>query len=289
MNYVFLLLILISIYTLLALSLNLQVGYIGLLSLSHAAFYGLGGYFYSILAVKTGLSFLPASAVAVLAVMLLSFIIALPSLKLAGDYYMLASLGFQSITFVVLYNWIELTNGSYGLRDIPRPKVLGIEIFSISRYFFFCLIISSACAVLIFLITHSPFARALKAIREDSLAAEALGKPVFRSKVFTSVIAAGFAAIAGVLFAGYAGYLDPVTFTLNESILILSMVIIGGAGNFAGPVLGAVLIVALPELLRLINVSDAAAANIRQIIYGISIIVIMRYRPQGIWGEFRFQ
>lgn len=289
MNYIFLILTLISIYSLLALSLNLQVGYTGLLSLSHAAFYGVGAYISSLLMVNGGWHFIPALAAAVLGAMVLSFIIALPSLRLHGDYYLLASLGFQSIVFVILYNWVEVTNGSYGLSDIPRPNLFGIEIASIAAYFIFCGAICVFCAGLIYLLCQSPFGRVLKAVREDALSAEALGKPVFRLKILISVIASGFAAVAGVLFAGYARYLDPTTFTLDESIFVLSMVIIGGAGNFAGPIAGAIMLVVLPEALRFLGISDAVAANVRQIIYGLSIIVLMRYRPQGVFGEFKFQ
>ena len=289
MNYIFLILTLISIYALLALSLNLQVGYTGLLSLSHAAFYGIGAYISSLLMVSGGWNFVPALIAAVLGAMILSFIIAVPSLRLIGDYYLLASLGFQAIVFVILYNWVEVTNGSYGLSNIPRPNLFGFEIASIAGYFVFCVIICAFCGGLIYLLCQSPFGRVLKAIREDALSAEALGKPVFRLKVSVSMIASGFAAVAGTLFAGYSQYLDPTTFTLDESIFVLSMVIIGGAGNFTGPIAGAVILVVLPEALRFLGISDAVAANMRQIIYGLTIIVLMRYRPQGIFGEFKFQ
>jgi branched-chain amino acid transport system permease protein len=288
-NYLLHILIMINIYAILALSLNLLVGYTGLLSLSHAAFYGIGAYISTLLMMELGLGFLPSLILAIAGSVLLSFIISVPSLRLKGDYFVLASLGFQIIVFTILYNWVDLTRGPYGIPGIPRPKFLGIEINSIAAYFLFSGIITLICAGLLYLIGNSPFGRTLKTIREDELAAAALGKDIPRLKVKAFAIAAGFAAVPGVLFAGYMRYIDPTSFTLLESVFILSIIIIGGTGNIAGPVIGTVLMILLPEALRFVGMPDAIAANMRQIIYGILIILVMRYQPQGLSGEYRFE
>lgn len=289
MNYLLHIFIMINIYSILALSLNLLVGYIGLLSLSHAAFYGIGAYISTLTIMKLGVPFLPSVLLAVAGSVLISFIISIPSLRLKGDYFVLGSIGFQIIAFTILYNWVGLTRGPYGIPGIPRPDLFGLSTDSIPSYFIFSLVTAVLCAVLIYIITHSPFGRLLKAIREDETAAEALGKNVTRCKITAFALAAGFAAVAGILFAGYMRYIDPTSFTMMESVYILSIIIIGGTGNLSGPLIGAVLLIFLPEILRFLQIPDTIAANMRQIIYGLLLIVIMRYWPQGLLGDHKLK
>jgi branched-chain amino acid transport system permease protein len=160
---------------------------------------------------------------------------------------------------------------------------------TVFSYFIFTLVIAACCALLFYWIGNSPFGRSLKAIREDEIVAAALGKNIVRFKITAFAVSAGFAAISGVLFAGYMRYIDPTSFTLNESIFILSIIIIGGTGNLSGPVVGTILMILLPEILRFLKIPDSVAANLRQIIYGLLIIIIMRYLPQGISGEYKFE
>lgn len=289
MSYLVHILILISIYFILSLSLNLLVGYTGLLSLSHAAFYGIGAYISTLLVVDLHLPFLLGMISAVIGAVLLSFTISVPSLRLKGDYFVLASLGFQVIVFTVLYNWISVTRGPYGITNIPTPRFFGIEIKSVFSYFLMCGTVSALSAALLYMIGHSPFGRVLKTIREDEIAAAALGKNVAWFKVRAFAIATGFAALAGVLFAGYIRYIDPTSFTLMESFFVVSIIIIGGTGNFVGPLIGTVLLVILPEILQFLSIPDTVGPSLRQIIYGALLILIVRFRPQGIAGEYRFE
>jgi branched-chain amino acid transport system permease protein len=278
----------INLYAVLALSLNLLVGYAGLISICHAAFYGIGAYTGTLLMVDVGLEFWPALLLAVVATVLLSFTISVPALRLRGDYFVLASLGFQVIVFAVLNNWMGLTRGPYGISGIPQPTVLGFAIDTPLLYFLFTGAVALICISLLHLIGRSPFGRVLKAIREDEMVTSALGKNVPQYKITAFAIAAGFAAVPGVLFAGYLQYIDPTSFTILESIFILSIIIIGGTGNTVGPLLGAVLLLFLPEALRFLGMPDAFAANLRRIIYGLAIIVMLRFRPQGLLGEYKF-
>jgi branched-chain amino acid transport system permease protein len=287
MNYLWHILVLIDLYIILALSLNLIVGCTGLMSLCHAAFYGVGAYTVALLT-TSGWSFLPALSMAVLLAGLLSLIVAVPALRLRGDYFVLATLGFQVIVFGVLYNWVSLTRGPFGIGAIPIPSVIGWEVNSAFRYFVFTAVFALGCSAIVWALMASPFGRLLKAIREDEIAVAALGKNVSLSKVTVFVIGAALAAVPGGLFAGYARYIDPTSFTLAEAIFILSIVVIGGAGSFRGPLLGAGIMVLLPELLRALYLPDAIAANIRQIIYGLLLVLLMRFRPQGFWGDYRF-
>ena len=288
MNYLWHILTLITIYVILGMSLNLAVGYTGLLSMCHAAFYGIGAYATTLLMMNAGWAFFPALLGAVLVTTACSLVIAIPSLRLRGDYFVLATLGFQIIVFSILYNWVDFTRGPYGIPGIPVPTVLGRPLESISSYFLFSLLFASICGLLLWAIKVSPFGRTLRAIREDEMAAASLGKNVPRFKTRAFVISAAFAAVPGALFACYMRYIDPTSFTLSESVFILSIVIIGGAGSLAGPVVGAALMVILPEVLRFLQIPDSIAANMRQIIYGLSLILLMRYRPQGIAGEHTF-
>lgn len=289
MNYLLHVLVMISIYSILALSLNLLVGYTGLLSLCHAAFYGVGAYASTLLVINLGFGFIPSLLLAMAAAAFLSFTISVPSLRLKGDYFVLASLGFQVIAFTVLYNWMSLTQGPFGISDIPRPEIFGVEISTLLSYVVFSGAIALICILLLSLVMRSPFGRVLKAIREDEIATAALGKNVFRFKITAFVIAAAFAAVSGGLFAGYVRYIDPLSFNLAESVFILSIIIIGGTGNIVGPLIGTVLMIVLPEALRFLQIPDIIAPNIRQIIYGGLILALMRYRPGGLRGEYRFE
>jgi len=289
MSYLLHVLIMISIYSILALSLNMLVGYTGLLSLCQGAFYGIGAYACTLLVMKAGLGFVPALLLAMAMTALFSLIISVPSLRLKGDYFVLASLGFQIIAFSLLYNWVDLTGGPFGISGIPRPSVFGLHIDTLEAYLIFSGVIALVSALLIYTIASSPFGRLLKAIREDEVAAMALGKDIVRVKIVLFAIAAAFAAVSGGLLAGYLRFIDPTSFTLSESVFILSIIIIGGTGNILGPLVGTVLMIFLPEILRFVDIPDAIAANVRQIIYGALIIFIVRYRPRGLLGEYRLQ
>jgi branched-chain amino acid transport system permease protein len=269
--------------------LNLLVGYTGLFSFAHAAFYGIGAYITTLLMIKAGWGFFPALFIAILGAILLSLIVAIPSLRLKGDYFVLATLGFQTIIFYILYNWVGLTNGPYGIPGIPRPKFLGFMVDSTFAYSVFSILLSGICLLFLWRICESPFGRTLRAIRDDEIAASALGKNIYRFKVLAFVLSGAFASVPGALFASYMRYIDPTSFTLMETVFILSAVLIGGAGNIKGPIIGTVFVILLPEFLRFLHIPDTIAPNVRQILYGLFILILMRLRPQGLGGEYKLQ
>lgn len=289
MNYLFHILIMINIYVILSFSLNILVGYTGLLSIAHAAFYGLGAYVSALAMTKLGLSFIIALPLSILTPVLLSLLVSLPSTRLKGDYFILTTFAFQIIVFDVLYNWTGLTQGPYGIRGIPAPSLLGLEINTLPSYFLFTLFFAVASYLFLRILLSAPFGQVLKAIREDELAAQALGKDVTRLKIKSFAIAAGLAGIAGSLFAHYITYIDPTSFALEESIFLLSIVLIGGSGNIKGPIVGAVLLLVIPEILRFLQIPDTVAPNIRQMIYGALLVSFMYFRPQGVAGEYKFE
>lgn len=289
MEYIVHILILIGIYTILSVSLNLIVGYMGLLSIAHAAFYGVGAYIAALLAINFHCPFLISMIVAVTACALLGAIVGIPSLRIRDDYFIIATFAFQVIVFSVLNNWISITGGPNGLPGIPRPTIFGLEITSNIWFLMLVTIFCGSILWIVRIIVGAPFGRVLKAIREDEIFALAAGKNVPHYKILVFVIGAGFASVAGVLYAYYMSFIDPTSFTVMESIFIISIVIIGGAGSFMGPVIGSVTLIILPELLRFIGLPSPLAANVRQIIYGCMLVAFILWRPRGIFGRYTFK
>jgi branched-chain amino acid transport system permease protein len=283
-------LIAVDIYVILALSLNLLVGYAGMVSLCHAVFYGVGAYVGGLLMSAAGGSFFVALPAAFGAGVLCSFVVSVPATRLKGDFFALATIGFQVVFFTVLYNWTEVTNGPYGVGGITRPGPPGHFLRSPLGYWLLCTLVCALAVACFSYLGRTPFGMVLKAIREREVAAATvLSRELQPYKILAFALAAGFAAVAGVLYAGYAGFIDPTSFTLTESIFILSVIVIGGAGNVVGPVAGAVLLVCLPELLRYLNVPDSVGAQTRQMVYGALILLLMRFRPRGLLGEYQFK
>ena len=289
MEYLLHILILIGIYVILSVSLNLIAGYTGLLSIAHAAFYGVGAYVAALMALKLHSPFLINIVCAVILSGLLGALVGIPSLRIRDDYFVIATFAFQVITFSVLNNWVAFTGGPMGLPGIPHPTIFGLKI---SSHLGFLFLVGFFCVITLWIIhwiVESPFGRVLKAIREDEVFTQAAGKNVAAYKVLVFVIGAGIAGIAGVMYAYYISFIDPTSFTVMESIFIISIVIIGGAGSRWGPVVGAVVLVMLPEMLRFLGLPSSVAANIRQILYGGLLVAFMMWRPQGFLGEYEFQ
>jgi len=289
MEYFLHILILIGIYVILSVSLNLITGYAGLLSIAHAAFYGVGAYVAALLALKFHSPFLANIVCAVILSGLLGALVGIPSLRIRDDYFAIATFAFQVITFSVMNNWVSFTGGPMGLPGIPQPAIFG---WKITTHYDFLIVIFVLCVITLWIshkIVSSPFGRVLKAVREDEIFAQAMGKNVASYKVLIFVSGAGMASVAGVMYAYYISFIDPTSFTIMESIFIISIVIIGGAGNIWGSVLGAAVLVILPEALRFLGMPSSIAANMRQIIYGALLVIFMLFRPQGFIGEYSFR
>jgi len=289
MEYLLHILILVGIYLILSVSLNLIAGYAGLLSIAHAAFYGIGAYVVALMALNWQSPFWVNIVCAVMLSGLLGALVGIPSLRIRDDYFVIATFAFQVITFSVLNNWVSFTGGPMGLPGIPQPVILG---WQVSTHLEFLLLVGFFCALTLLVcrrIVRSPFGRVLKAVREDEVFAQAAGKNVAAYKVLVFMIGAGMAAVAGAMYAYYITFIDPTSFTVMESIFILSIVIIGGAGSLRGPIVGAVVLVTLPELLRFVGLPSSVAANVRQILYGGLLVAFMMWRPQGFLGEYSFE
>jgi branched-chain amino acid transport system permease protein len=252
-------------------------GYAGLFSFGHAAFYGIGAYTAAILATRLAWPFwatFPAAGVVAAAV---GVAIALPSLRLRGIFLALVTIGFQEITFLVTMNWISLTRGPMGIPRIPPPALPGLEFRSNVEFYYLILVLDVVVIFVLARLVSSRVGRTFVAIREDELAAQASGIAVFRAKVQAFVIATFFAGVAGAFFAHHARFVSADSFRLDETFLILTMLIVGGMGSLVGPVIGAVALVILPEVFR-------SLAEYRGVAYGLILIAVILFRPEGVAG-----
>lgn len=280
-------LVMVGIYTILAVSLNLLVGYAGIFSLAHAAVYGIGAYASALVALKLGLGFWGGLVVAAVAGACAAALVGIPSLRVAGDYYIVASFGLQVVILTVFMNWTDLTNGHAGLAGIPRPRVFGLVIDNPFKYVVLSLALAALTYAICYRLTNSAFGRTLRAVREDEIAAQATGKNVVLVKIVITTISSALGGLGGSLYAHYITYINPSSFTLEESIFITSLVILGGTERLAGPVVGAFILLAVPEALKFLAIPDTVAAPMRQILYGGLLILFMFVRPEGILGRAR--
>jgi branched-chain amino acid transport system permease protein len=269
--------VLAGIYVVLASSLNITNGYAGLFSFGHAAFYGIGAYTAAILATRASLPFWLTLPLAGVVAGCVGAVIALPALRLRGIFLALVTIGFQEITYLVTMNWISLTRGPMGIPKIPPASLLGVEVQGNRGYVYLVLVLDVIVIFVVSRLVTSRVGRALVAMREDELAAAACGVSPVRSKVLAFVVATFFAGVAGGFFAHHARFVSADSFRLDETFVILTMLIVGGMGSVVGPVLGAVFLVILPEASRVL-------AEYRGVVYGVILIGVILFRPHGIAG-----
>ncbi|MBR9692752.1 branched-chain amino acid ABC transporter permease [Candidatus Woesearchaeota archaeon] len=288
-TYLLHLFIIACLYVILTTSLNLAIGYTGLLNLGHIAFYAIGAYTSSLLALNFGVPFwIGALAGATLAA-IVGYLLSYPTIKLKGDYLALGTLGFSIIVESVLKNWVSLTRGPLGLPGIPKPSIFGFAIDTIPKYALFGLILAVLVYIVLEIVVRSPFGRVLQAIRDDEMAAKTLGKDTFNAKAKALALSAFIAAIGGSYYAHYVTFIDPTFFSILETILIFSMVIVGGTASMLGSVAGAVLLTLLPEPLRFLPFPSSIIGGMRQALYALLLVLVIRWRPQGLIGENTFK
>ncbi|MCX6716666.1 MAG: branched-chain amino acid ABC transporter permease [Candidatus Taylorbacteria bacterium] len=287
MDYIIHLAILIGVYVILGLSLNLVVGFTGLLSVTQAAFYGIGAYVTAILLTTTAMSFFLSVIIGIIITAILSFFIGYVLSKFDGDYYALGSFGFNIIIYSIFLNWQDLTRGPLGIPGIPRPSLFGIDFGNNFNFLILVIIFAVIAYAVSQFIVKSSFGRVLKSIREDEKAIQVFGYNTLWFKLSIFVIGASMASVAGSLFASYITYIDPSTFSLMESVFVLAIIILGGLANNKGAVWGAVFLILLPEILRFVGFPTDIAAQMRQVVYGLILVLLMLYRPQGLMGEYK--
>ena len=286
MDYIIHLLIIVSLYSSLAVSLNLLVGFTGILSVTHAAFYGIGAYATAILMKTLGFSFLLSVGLSLLVTLSLALFIGFVLSRVRGDYYALGSFGFNVIVYSILLNWDSLTKGPLGIFGIPRPKIAGFEFTSNMSFLVLTVFVCLLLALVSYYLTRSSFGRVLKAIRDDEQVLSPFGYVASHYKLVIFSIAALMASLCGSLYATYISFIDPSSFSLNESIFILTIIILGGLASIRGSIIGAVVLILLPEVLRFVGLPNEIAAQMRVVLYGIALIYLMYVRPSGIYGKY---
>lgn len=280
-QYVLQIAVFVGIYIILALSLNLLNGYVGLMAIGHAGFYGIGAYASAKLMIDLDLPFLVSFLAAGVVAGFFGYLLGRPTLRLEGIYLALATLGFNLIVWLVLLNWNSFTNGPLGIKDIPAPNLFGWQVDTRLEYYYFMLGLASCVVFTIARLANSRFGRALVAIREDQLAAAANGVNVTRYKVQAFVISAAYAGIAGAFYAHFIRYISPDSFTQFESFILLAMLALGGQGNILGPIVGAVILIIIPEVFRTFS-------EYRMLMYGVVLIAVILLRPQGLFGGHQY-
>ncbi|HWR59783.1 MAG TPA: hypothetical protein VN328_12930 [Thermodesulfovibrionales bacterium] len=272
--------ILAGIYIILALGLNVVVGFAGLLNLGFVAFYAIGAYTYALLNVKLGLGFWEALPICLLLTTISGFILSIPALRLRGDYLAIVTLGFGEIVRLVLNNWDSLTNGPNGISGISTPFLFGSSLGAMNRYYYMVLLAVALTYVVVRRVRASKIGRAWIAIREDEIGASSVGINTTKYKLYSFAFGAFWAGCAGTLFAAKMRFVSPESFTFMESVLILCMVILGGLGSIGGVIMGAAVLVVLPEVLREVQ-------SYRMIALGVGLIIVMIFRPQGLFGGIK--
>ncbi|HRD98363.1 MAG TPA: branched-chain amino acid ABC transporter permease [Rubrivivax sp.] len=264
------------IFVILAASLNLITGSAGLLSLGHAAFFGVGAYAAALLSTRLGWPFwltLPAAGAISAAV---GALVAIPTMRLTSIYFAVATLGIGEMIYVTLLNWVGVTRGPMGIRSIPGIGVFGQQGMAVGMAVVALVMLGSLWVV--HRLTHSYYGNSLRALREDDACADAMGIDVGRLKLQSFGMACCMAGVAGALFAHTTGYISPESFKFGESILILSMIVVGGLGSLYGSIIGAVLLSVLPELLRDLG-------SYRMIAVGVVLFLSILFLPKGLVGE----
>jgi len=276
--------ILILIYVILAVSLQLALGYGGLLNLGHIAFFGIGAYASALLSIA-GYPFWICIIFAGLLSAFFGFLLSIPTHKLKGDYLALATLGFSFIVYALLLNWTSLTRGPLGITGIPRPTILGINFSDNLNFLILMIVIATISYLVINQITRSPFGKVIEATRDDELATHSLGKNIFKIKSITLSASAFFAGIAGSLFAAYITFIDPSSFSFMGIMPIIVIVMVGGLVSLPGTVLATIMIILLPEPLRFIGFPSSIIGPARQILYALILLLILNYMPKGFYGK----
>jgi len=277
--------VLFCINAMLALTLNFIMGYAGIFSLAHAIFFGVGAYATAYIAMYGTDSLLICMAASALISALLSMALALPALRVRGEYFVAASMGLQVIGVTIFSEWKSITGGLGGMIGIPRPKLFGYVFNNDGMFLILAFVMLLIVIGITALLVRGSFGRSLMAIRDSESAAQSYGKHVNAVKTISVAVSAGLAGVAGSLYAFYMSFINVESFMLETSILLMAMVIIGGTGTLFGPVVGAALLMSLPAALTYLPfLPPSELGTIQQIIYGLAMVLLMMFRPGGLVG-----
>ncbi len=272
------------LYVMLALGLNIVVGIAGQLVLGYVAFYAVGAYTYALLNQFFGMGFWVCLPLGGFVAVIFGLILGFPVLRLRGDYLAIVTLGFGEIVRIFLQNWSDITGGPRGISNIPPPSFFGMEmdLAQTTTYIYYLMLVAVLITIIIISrIKNSRVGLALQALREDEIAAQAMGIDITKVKLSAFALGSCWAGFAGVIFAAKTSFINPASFTFMESAMILSMVVLGGMGSISGVIMAALILILVPEYLR-------AFSEYRLLIFGAIMVLMMIFRPQGlVTGEQR--
>jgi branched-chain amino acid transport system permease protein len=274
------------IFIVLTLSLNLILGFGGMVSMAHAVFFCIGGYVSAIVTMKLGVGFPAGLAVATLSTGVLGGLLAAPFIRVQEEYLILFTLAFQMVIYHLMLSLHQVTGGDSGIFGVPPLRIFGLGATSPLGHMPFMIVFLGVVLYICRKITASPFGRVLKGLREDEDAVKSLGKNAIRFKVLVFMLGTGIAAAAGSVFAHYTRFINPTIGSLDESILLIAMVVLGGTANLLGSVVGALLLIVLPEILNFLPGASDLIVPLRGLIYGVLLILFMRFRPEGLVPEY---
>ena len=289
MDYIVNIIVFILIYAVWVQSLNLIMGYVGVISMGHAVFSAIGAYTAALISVHLGYNFLVGTAAGFLLATIVGALLAIPSLRVRDEYLIVFTVGFQMVAYEFMLTARRITEGQGGIPNIPFPTLFGFEFNTPIKFLPLALVTAVICFSIVWRLVRSPFGRVLKAIREDESACRALGKNTLRFKVLVFALGGGIAAVAGSSLAYFITFISPGSFSVEVSIFIIVMVILGGEASFWGPLVGAAILVGLPEVLRFLPGTADMVDVLREIFYGFILMFMMIFRPQGILPEYAAQ
>jgi branched-chain amino acid transport system permease protein len=277
--------VLFAINAILALTLNFIMGYAGIFSLAHAVFFGVGAYTAAYIALNVSDSLLLSMFAAMGISATISMALALPALRVRGEYFVAASLGLQMIGLTIFSEWKSVTGGLGGMVGIPAPVIFGHKITTTTEFLILSLVILLGIVLITALLVRGSFGRSLMALRDSESATQAYGKYVNLVKTLSVAVSAALASLGGVIYAFYMSFVNVEGFTLEMSILLMAMVIIGGTSTLFGPLVGAAIVMGLPAALTYLPfIPPAELGTIQQIIYGSAMVLLMMFRPGGVLG-----
>jgi branched-chain amino acid transport system permease protein len=285
MSFLLSYLIIAEIYALAAMSTDLIIGVTGIFSVAQGAIFGIGAYFVAICTLNDVLPFPLALLLSALVCSLVNVAMALPSLRISGDYFVVTSLGMQFVLTAAFTNLTSVTGGASGLPGVPPPVLFGLELDDAQSFIVLSSLALAVGMACYWTVMRAPFGRLINAVREDELAVSAAGKNVLMAKVGVAALSGVYMGIAGGLYSTFLSFIDPSSCDVSASFLLLTMFVVGGARTLAGCLIGPALLMALPQVLAVMPIPSSAAGPLRQIIYGALLITFMLFRPQGIAGQ----
>jgi branched-chain amino acid transport system permease protein len=285
LEYIETVLVFVCIFGLGAMAFDLLLGYAGLVSLAQASFVGMGAYSSALLTTKLGWGFFPSLLVGIGIAAVLGFLIGVAVLHLAGDYLMVATVGFVFAVQAFLVGWDSLTRGADGVPGVPHIEIAGFAFNTAGRFLVLSVIV---CLIFYFLssrLVKSPYGRIVQAMHSDEIATSAMGKNLVAIKLSIFVIAAGIAAVSGSLYAHFVTFVEPFHYSLHETFTLFIMVVLGGMRTLKGAYLGAVILLGIPEIVRFMGLPTGVMGHVQEIIYGSILVIIAMFRPQGLLGR----